>query len=44
MTSTVDSRVRLGAVELPEDVRDRLSRRARVEEMADLLRELVPVP
>ena len=30
----------LGAVELPEDVRDRLSRRARVEEMADLLRKV----
>jgi glycosyltransferase involved in cell wall biosynthesis len=30
----------LPSVELPEDVRDRLSRRARVEETADLLREL----
>lgn len=31
----------LPAVELPEDVRARLSRRARVEETADLLREIV---
>ncbi len=30
----------LPSVELPEDTRDRLSRRARVEETADLLREL----
>jgi glycosyltransferase involved in cell wall biosynthesis len=30
----------LPSVELPEDLRDRLSRRARVEETADLLREL----
>jgi glycosyltransferase involved in cell wall biosynthesis len=33
----------LPGVELPEDVRARLSRRARVEETADLLRELVAV-
>jgi glycosyltransferase involved in cell wall biosynthesis len=31
----------LPSVELPEDVRDRLSRKARVEETAELLRELV---
>jgi hypothetical protein len=32
----------LGWTLLPPDVRDRLSRRARVEELAELLREVVP--